>query len=387
MTYQSHVRTPMSVVVIFSDGDMKQIPIENILYHKVIGALDAGQYDAIPELVDMALLIKKHSSGKFYVVNGLIYMDGEILPDALSKRLLAFVNAGIDTSSLEKFWNNLKMNPSLRSRTMLYAFLENNGIPLTTDGCFVAYKRVTNDFKDCHTGTFDNSIGAEVWMDRSKVDPDPSVTCSRGLHVAAFPYAQGFYPNGKLVEVKVSPMDVVAVPDDYNGQKMRVCEYVVMRECEGPRPDAEVVYNYDSTADEDRWDDEDDIQVEDDWDGWDDEDEDGWDDEYGVDEDIDDVDAVAKTDVVVKEVGLDSRGRLCVPAAVIRKMGLSQYSLMYVTPNAKTLTLTVSKGERAYTVDKDMNVRITSYVLDLAGLGSRSSFRFTLVGPKEVTVS
>ena len=63
-------------------------------------------------------------------------------------------------------------------------------------------------------------------MDRDSVDADSSVTCSHGLHVAAFEYA---HRHGRtLVAVKVNPVDVVSIPFDYNGQKMRVCRYKVL---------------------------------------------------------------------------------------------------------------------------------------------------------------
>jgi hypothetical protein len=60
--------------------------------------------------------------------------------------------------------------------------------------------------------------------------------------VAAFEYADKFYSNGHLMEIKVNPKNVVAVPTDYNQQKMRVCEYEVMAEYKGPR--VEQLYNY-----------------------------------------------------------------------------------------------------------------------------------------------
>jgi predicted RNase H-like nuclease (RuvC/YqgF family) len=48
--------------------------------------------------------------------------------------------------------------------------------------------------------------------------------------VACFDYAKGF--GEKLVEVLVNPADVVCVPVDYNGTKMRVCRFEVVAECQ-----------------------------------------------------------------------------------------------------------------------------------------------------------
>ena len=62
-------------------------------------------------------------------------------------------------------------------------------------------------------------------MPRESVNADREVTCSRGLHIAARSYAEGFGTSGKLLVVKVNPIDVVAVPTDYHRQKMRCCKY------------------------------------------------------------------------------------------------------------------------------------------------------------------
>jgi hypothetical protein len=73
----------------------------------------------------------------------------------------------------------------------------------------------------------DNSVGRVVTMKREDCDSNPNVTCSRGLHCAAYSFAR----NGGgdvVVDVKVNPKDVVAIPIDYDGQKMRVCEFKVV---------------------------------------------------------------------------------------------------------------------------------------------------------------
>ena len=70
-------------------------------------------------------------------------------------------------------------------------------------------------------------------MDRSKVEADRRITCAAGLHVAAWGYASGF-SGTKILEIKINPRDVVAVPPDYEQQKMRVCQYLVLRETEEP---------------------------------------------------------------------------------------------------------------------------------------------------------
>jgi len=233
--YKQYIETDESLILIFED-DMVALAKEHPLFGKVKEAVGSGKFDALPGLIDMAAHIKRATHGKFWVNDaGCIVVDGEELPDALSKRLMTLVEKTLPTEPLEKFWANLKLNPSAESRKDLYGFLEHNGIPITSDGCFLCYKRVGDDFKDLNSRSFDNSVGKVVKMDRSGVNPDRNVTCSTGLHVAAWKYAHDFYFNGHLLEVKVNPRDVVSVPVDYNNEKMRCCEYVVVRIADKPR--------------------------------------------------------------------------------------------------------------------------------------------------------
>ncbi len=100
------------------------------------------------------------------------------------------------------------------------------GIPITADGCFLAYKGVRADYKDVHSGIFDNSPGQSHEMDRAAVSDDPNYHCHFGFHVGSESYAKGFGP--KVVICKVDPEYVVCVPNDYECQKMRVCKYSVI---------------------------------------------------------------------------------------------------------------------------------------------------------------
>lgn len=360
MNCKHYIETNESVVVVFTDGSMRPVPVENPMYQTVVGLLKDGKMDEIEDVVDKSKLIKKHSNGKFYVLDGIVYVEGEVLPDALSDRLLAFADSGLPVEPLVTFWDNLKKNPSENSRKQLYPFLEQNNIPITADGCFVAYKRVDSDFKDCYTHTFDNSVGARVTMKREDVDEDSTRTCSRGLHVAAFPYAKSFYSDGYLMEVKVNPRDVVAVPDDYNGQKMRVCMYEVMREYDKPRSELLLdADEYDETADQDVFDDA-------------------------------PASSKGETDASSVDVGgndeetvrVDGRGRVCLPARMVRALGLSEGDLVFATSTKGVVAVEVTQGagvdSRGYTVDASGNVRISANALKDSGLGRRKNLTITL---------
>lgn len=192
-------------------------------YEGVLACIRENRLNDIPAVVE----IERGFEGTgLELKDGLLYENNIPMPAELNARILAYKEQGLPFDSLMKFWENLKLNPSYNSKQMLYKFLEHNGHPFTEDGCFIAYRGVTSDFKDMRTGNFDNSVGAVCEEDRALVDDNPNNTCSRGLHVACFDYAKGFGPT--LIEVKVNPRDVVAVPTDYNGTKMRTCRFEVV---------------------------------------------------------------------------------------------------------------------------------------------------------------
>jgi hypothetical protein len=122
------------------------------------------------------------------------------------------------------------LNEEPTSIESLFDWIQANKLTITDDGCFIGYRAVRKDFKDKYSGTFDNSVGQVVSMDRSKVTLDRDRTCAAGLHVANFEYARNSYgsPGDIIVAVKVNPADVVSVPYDYSCAKMRVCRYTVM---------------------------------------------------------------------------------------------------------------------------------------------------------------
>ena len=221
--------TQNSVIVNF-EGKTLAIARGDTRFPQILLAIKENRLAEIPTIVDIEA---KFSRDGLRLVDGQVMTaTGEVLPTELNARIIEFQREGLPFKHLLKFWDNLKANPSYRSREQLFKFLEHNGHPLTEDGCFIAYRGVTADFKDQHTGKFDNSPGAVCEMPRSEVDDDPTRTCSAGLHAAAWGYAANW--SGTRVEVKINPKDVVAVPVDYNGEKMRICKFEVIQVCEKP---------------------------------------------------------------------------------------------------------------------------------------------------------
>lgn len=129
-----------------------------------------------------------------------------------------------------RFLDKLMENPDDRIVEQLYPFMEHNDIVISEEGDIIAYRSITRDWKDHHTKSISNKIGEVVKMPRSMVNDDANVTCSTGLHVAAYDYASSFGGANRLVKVKVHPKNICSVPVDYNGQKMRCCEFEILEE-------------------------------------------------------------------------------------------------------------------------------------------------------------
>jgi len=196
-------------------------------YDAIVAALLNGESNRLDMLLDVAVAIQKAIKGVTVNEYGEVFYGGEQVHNVVADKISEFIRAKQPYKPLVSFLANLMENPSERSRNELYQFLTHGGFPITHDGCFMAYKGIKDDWKDCHTGTFDNSIGSVNEMPREDVDPDSSVACSVGFHVGTRSYALGF-AKGHTVLVKVNPRDAVSVPHDEKCQKLRVCRYEVV---------------------------------------------------------------------------------------------------------------------------------------------------------------
>lgn len=201
-------------------------------FEKILDAIRGGDSDRVRELVDLTRAVANYANGFLEVKDGDVYWDGKPFHNALTNRLLEMLKQEFPVEPLVEFMHNLKRNPSKRAVDELYGFLENNMLPITSDGHFLAYKKVRDNYHDIHSGTMDNSVGKIVEMERNEVDEDKDRTCSTGLHFCSLAYLPHFGSHGgdRVVIVKINPRDVVSIPSDYNNAKGRACRYEVVGE-------------------------------------------------------------------------------------------------------------------------------------------------------------
>jgi len=216
-------------IVVILDNMPYTITESNIGYVAIKKAIKDGDWKLIPDLVTPKKAIAKFVKGHFELVDGVLYDEGVIVNNAISDRMFKMYEEGFSVDPLMKFYANIKGNPSVASANELYGFLEKNSLPITEDGCFIAYKRVRADYTDVYSGTMNNSVGKTVSMKRSSVNDNRNETCSSGLHFCSYEYLKNF-PGARLVSVKINPKDVVSIPTDYNNSKGRCCKYEVVGE-------------------------------------------------------------------------------------------------------------------------------------------------------------
>lgn len=182
-------------------------------------------------LINAEKAITSYVNGNVRIEDGRLFYQDIELRSGLIDRIINAMNNGENFQFYLPFLENLLENPSRKAVDRLFDFLSANDITITDDGHFLAWKVIRDDFTDCYTGKFDNSVGVTVKMPRTHVNDNDEVTCSNGLHVCARSYIRHFrYGSDRLVKVKVHPRDVVSIPVDYGDAKMRTCQYLVLEE-------------------------------------------------------------------------------------------------------------------------------------------------------------
>jgi hypothetical protein len=232
-------------IVLFFDNKPTKVEKTDSRFSKIIKCFDLPedeQESSIKNIISYNNNILQKEKD-FEVKDQDIYIEGDKLPPVLAQTVLNLVAQDLPIDLFKKFWKNLRDNPSQTSVNELYDFLGNKELPLTEDGCFLAYKGLLDNFwsingnKDTKVlkgnvnkeGRIFNGIGEEIEVLRRDVDDNRANHCSTGLHVGSHAYASSF-SQGKIVVVKVNPKDVVSVPSDYNCQKCRVSAYTVVSE-------------------------------------------------------------------------------------------------------------------------------------------------------------
>ena len=249
-------------IVADEDGNKVITVFETTLHvadqtHPRFNAILEGVLAGDPSVVDLfdlsVTVVKKFEklTERVSVSNGNVFFDGDMIDSSIADQIMRFIDAEVDDwMPLVNFLEKVETNPNEHSRTMLYDWLKAKEFTITDEGDMVGYKGVstlhynenltTTDVEGKYhsttrgnaivngvvvNGYIPNDVGFVVEMPRSDVAHDPGHACSTGLHVATYPYATSF--GDTILKVYVNPRDVVSVPTDGGGEKVRVCRYYV----------------------------------------------------------------------------------------------------------------------------------------------------------------
>lgn len=249
-----------SMTVLYN-GESFSVDKDHPNYKELLSSFQENDFETFADLTKVAngvkVYIQKDSLGNktgLELVDDKVYYNGRELHSSLVSRITGMKQEGHQIEYMMAFLENLLKNPSNRAVEELYDFLMNKSLPITEDGCFLAYKSVTSDYLAKYTGCnltltqggvvnnrINNAVGQVIECVRNEVDDERGNECSKGLHVGGLQYSgpNGWYHSygDKVVIVKVNPADVVSVPKDHNAQKVRVCKYEVVEEYKFDLPD------------------------------------------------------------------------------------------------------------------------------------------------------
>lgn len=238
--------TPSSISI-FIDGRSRIVSRGAVNFERVYNLIlqygETHNHDIRDDIVndlkdalDIGKFVARVTEGRIKIGDTGVMFDTTPMHGVAADRLINLLKTGADVRPLARFLDRLHNNPTLTVPNEMYMFLESGHLPLTDDGCFLAYKKVGADYSSSHL-TQDgamvyNHVGKTVSMRREDCDTDRNSTCSRGLHFCSFDYLPGFgtVTDSRVVVVKVAPEDVVAIPRDHKNTKGRACKYDIIAE-------------------------------------------------------------------------------------------------------------------------------------------------------------
>lgn len=253
-----------------SDKPIYQADEHHPHWNEILTGLEGGS-EHVWSLFDVAAGVRtrfKQVTERVSFDGDTVLFDGDPIHSVLSEQLHRAILDGNSENytALAKFWEKLESNPNDHSREQGFDWLASHKFQITAEGDIVGYKYVYSngdgEYSSCSKSQVPNTpsafvngnpipplsvvpqrVGDVVTMPRSEVTHDPSLACERGLHVGTFDYVGGGRRD-HVLEVHVNPRDIVSVPTDGGGGKVRVCRYTVAAVADqSPRSTAPVLRN------------------------------------------------------------------------------------------------------------------------------------------------
>ena len=188
----TYIMTGSGLIQAAHNGRIVSIAKDHPKYDTLLTALRSRDEQTFLKYASVTLSVAAYMCGHVEIITGVVYYKGMPIYDVIADRILSMMRANVPHEPMVLFLNNIMNNPNPHSRKQLLYFLENNDLPITTDGYFLGWKAITKDWKDKHTGQIDNSIGAAPEMKREDGDTNYEEECGHGYHVGSLSYVRGF---------------------------------------------------------------------------------------------------------------------------------------------------------------------------------------------------
>ncbi len=247
------------VIVVIIDGVSRVVPRGTAQASQLLAALKQTPIDErkVAMLADLKSALVAYTGGDCEITtSGDVIRHGEKIDPVFAAMVVRNFEAGTPYDHILKCFDRLDANPSQKVKQMLPAFLKHGGMPITAEGHILAYKAARKDMYSIYAG--DNTklvtgradeeghiyygIGEKIRVKRNYVEDNPDHPCGPGLHSGSEAYALSWAQSndGLMLIVDVDPADVVSVPEDSDGQKMRSCAYGIVARHLGRLGDAAV---------------------------------------------------------------------------------------------------------------------------------------------------
>lgn len=262
------------------DGKPRVINREAEIFNLALSAIRSENIPKLREILDMKQTIVasvKSASQDVQIEGNRIMYGAREITGLVTTRIFEMLRVGLDIQPMLNFLNRLMQNPSKRAVDETFDFVDACSLPITEDGCVLAYRKNGANYMDSHSRTVlskpvalmgaaeqlkyeqpviggkENNVTMQivdgvftVSMPRNGVDEDKDRTCSTGLHFCSYEYLKHF--NGEhILVVKIDPADIVAIPSDYNNAKGRCSRYQVVDEIQANSaglPEKEINQHY-----------------------------------------------------------------------------------------------------------------------------------------------
>ena len=236
-----YIVTSKSITLIYRDNTRKYDQTEE-LYTVVKNACLHEDYAFLLRLIKPVDYINENIPEFTVDVTKLVVtVNGVEFPYQYSNLIISEMNKDIhnkqnpDLQNLVNFFARcVQHNISTDIVIQMYEFLKHNDIVILPDGSIQGWKylhKCDDIYLDNYSKTIVNAEGSYVSMPREEVDSNPNKACSKGLHVGAWDYVK---EHSSIAKVIVNPEDVVSVPVDYEGMKLRCCKYYIHEILDNP---------------------------------------------------------------------------------------------------------------------------------------------------------